>query len=351
MASIEKLGTGWIDERDSAFPQAVQLPDGDIVCSFTVGGGPGVTGGTDWARSTDGGENWNLEGTIVGPTAAATAILKLTLSPDGNTIYAYGVRSYRNDAKEFGTGRHEPIICRSTDGGHTWTEPTVIPVPTDCGLEISHGALPLSSGRLLAPFATLPAKRLGEQVILMISDDGGNTWPRHTVALEDPDNRFGYFEQKFAEISPGRVIGICWTVSFGDVVDQPDSFVLSEDAGETWSRPVSTGIMGQTMTPIPLGNDRLLVLYNRRQGDQGVVMSLVSFTEDTWSVHYEAVMYDPNIHYQRPDDVESGVDEFETFMFGFPTAIRLTDGTFLATHWCKEDADFGIRWTKLSVDW
>ena len=62
MPSIEILDSGRIDERESAFPQAVQLPNGDILCSFNVGGGAHVTGGTDWARSTDGGRTWNVEG-------------------------------------------------------------------------------------------------------------------------------------------------------------------------------------------------------------------------------------------------------------------------------------------------
>ena len=56
---IEILDTGLIDHRDSAFPQAVQLPNGDLLCSFNVGGGPNVLGGTDWSRSTDGGNTWN----------------------------------------------------------------------------------------------------------------------------------------------------------------------------------------------------------------------------------------------------------------------------------------------------
>ena len=62
MPSIEIVDSGRIDEQESAFPQAVQLPNGDILCSFNVGGGAHVTGGTDWARSTDGGRTWNVRG-------------------------------------------------------------------------------------------------------------------------------------------------------------------------------------------------------------------------------------------------------------------------------------------------
>ena len=57
MPNIDILGSGRIDNRDSAFPQAVQLPDGDILCSFSVkkvrkpwsglqiGPGPNLEGG------------------------------------------------------------------------------------------------------------------------------------------------------------------------------------------------------------------------------------------------------------------------------------------------------------------
>ena len=270
MPSIEVLGTGRIDERASAFPQAVQLPNGDILCSFSVGGGAFVSGGTDWARSTDGGETWTLEGTILPPTVDphTNNALKLSLSADGRTVYAYGARSSRRPDQRFGEGSNEPVICRSTDGGHTWSAPTVVPLPTDSLLEICHAALALSSGRLLAPAATLPSlDRLGEQVFVAISDDGGRSWPRHGVAFEDPAGKVGFLEQKLAELSHGRVMMVCWTATLGDAVDQADSFAISNDDGSTWGAAVSTGIDGQTMTPIFIGGDRLLVLYNRRYGD------------------------------------------------------------------------------------
>ena len=354
MPSIEILDTGWIDRRDSAFPQAVQLLNGDILCSFNVGGGPNVHGGTDWARSTDGGVTWQLEGTILPPTTDpdTTNALKLSYFPEDEIIFAYGSRSYRQPGEKFGEGRNEPVFCRSTDGGHSWSPPQVVPMPAACPLEISHGILPLAAGRLLAPAATLPSQdRLGDQVLLAISDDGGQTWHRHAVAFQDPNGKHGYFEQKFTEVDSDCVMGVCWTVTLGDVVDLPDSFVLSHDGGVTWSPPHSTGIQGQTMTPIPLGGDRLLVLYNRRYGEQAIMMCLVTYDDEGWTLHHEDILYDAGTTRQRPEDIDSGVEELYSFMFGFPTAIRLQDGTYLATHWCQEDGPFGVRWTKLRVDW
>ncbi len=354
MAAIEILGSGLLDERESAFPQAVELPDGDLLCSFSVGGGQYVEGGTDWARSRDGGLTWKLEGTILPPTDSppTTNFLKLSLAKDGGTIYAYGARTHAETGGRFGEKKCEAIFCQSGDDGRSWSAPQVIPMPVDCPLEISHGILPLSSGRLLAPAATLPAKdRLGEQVLVAVSDDGGQTWPSHNIVFEDPDKKLGYFEQKLAELAPGRLMAACWTVTLGDVVDRTDSFTISNDNGSTWNPARSTGIQGQTMTPVPLGGDRLLVLYNRRYGEQGIVMCLVTFTEDAWTVHYEGLLYDAKTSRQRSAEVETGVDEFASFAFGFPTAIPLQDGTLLATHWYVEGGVCGIRWTKLRVEW
>ena len=294
MASIEILGTGRIDERESAFPQAVQLPGGDILCSFNVGGGAHVTGGSDWARSTDGGETWEVEGTLLPRKEGSTNALKLSLSADGRTVYAYGSRHFARATKVFGDSENEPVFLRSSDGGRTWSGPRSIPMKGHGTLEISHGILPLRSGRLLAPAATLDSPdTLGKQVLAAVSDDGGETWPRHAVVFEDPNERLGYLEQKLAQVDDGLLIATCWTVTLGDVVDQEDSYVISRDDGLTWSAPRSTGIRGQTMTPVPLGGNRLLVLYNRRYGDQGIVMNLVTFTPEGWEIHYEGLMYDP----------------------------------------------------------
>ena len=60
-----------------------------------------------------------------------------------------------------------------------------------------------------------------------------------------------------------RLIATCWMATLREVVDQADSFALSNSDGATW---VSTGVFGQTMTPIPLRGNRLLILYNRRHG-------------------------------------------------------------------------------------
>lgn len=351
--SLTILASGRIDERDSAFPQAVQLPCGDLLCSFTVGGGQFVHGGTDWARSSDGGLSWRLEGTILPPSTdpPSANFLKLSLSPDGRTIYAYGTRYWGPTDDRFGQRRGEAVLCISRDQGKNWSAPQVLPMP-DVPLEISHAICPLPSGRLLAPCGLLPSpERLGEEVIALVSDDGGQTWPARRTVFKDPQGRLGFWEQKLASLGDNRLMAVAWTVTLGDYRDRPNSFVLSGDGGSTWGAIHSTGIQGQTMTPLHLGGDRLLVLYNRRYGVQGVVAALVTFSDSEWHVRGEQLFYDAKAHRSGPAAGASGVDELADFQFGFPTALRLADGSFLATHWCVAQGVCGIRFTKFRIDW
>ncbi|NOY41131.1 MAG: exo-alpha-sialidase [Planctomycetes bacterium] len=354
MPSIQVVRTGLIDERDSAFPQTVQLPDGDLLCSFSVGGGAEVTGGTDWARSVDGGETWTLEGTLLAANTKKgwANFLKLSLSPDGETIYAYGAEIDADITKQFGDRDARAILCKSTDGGRRWTSPKLVDLGIDCSLEISFAVLAHSTGRLLAPGATLADKqKLGERVVVAISDDGGETWPQHSTVFYDPEGKKAFFEHKFAELPDGNLLATAWTATLGDYRDLENSYAISRDRGATWSPAQSTGIQGQTLSTLALGENRLLVLYNRRYGKQAVVMCLVTFDTGEWTVHHEGVMYDAHASHERAEAADSGIDEFDAFAFGFPTAISLQDGSILATHWCHENEKSGIRWTKLLVDW
>jgi len=354
MSLIKVTDTGIIDARDSAFPKTIQLPNGDLLCSFSVGGGAEVTGQTDWARSTNGGETWTLEGVLLpkDEERGMANFLKLSVSPEGKTIYAYGAEIDADNSRKFGNRETNAILCISTDSGHTWSPPKPVDFGVDCDLEVSFPAFVHSSGRLLAPGATLAEKeKLGERVFVLLSDDEGRTWPHRSTAFYDPAGEKMFFEHKFTELPNRDILATAWTATPGEYRDLENSYAVSTDRGLTWSPARSTGIKGQTLSTISLGENRLLVLYNRRYGRQAIVMCLVTFNGQQWTIHHEGIMYDAQASHKRPDGVDDGITEFGAFAFGFPTAITLQDGSILATHWCQEKENCSIRWTKLKVDW
>ncbi len=350
MPTIEVVDSGHIDRSDSAFPTTVRLDDGDLVCAFSMGGGAHVSGGTHCARSGDDGRRWSYQGAILEPTEKPpiSNSLRLSRTADG-TILAYGQRDHKEvsgtDTKRL---ESEPVLCRSADGGKSWSAPQVIPFQIPGPYEISNSLVVTDDGRWLAPAATFHAGRYGERVVLHESADQGETWPTMHTVFEDAEAKIGYLEQKVIEYQPGRLLATAWVQDYDADTDLKNRYSFSDDGGRSWDGPHSTGIQGQTMTPIGLGEDRFLVLYNKRFGEQSVQMCLVRAAGTSWDTEFEGTLYDGHSQLELTDEISSQ-EQIGLIQFGFPTAVRLDESTFLATHWCEEEGVCGIRWTRLRV--
>ena len=362
---VEVVNSGFVTRDDAAYPSLVGLDDGSIICGYSCGGGSAATGGTDWARSTDGGTTWSREGTILGRTERPVTTNSLRLGRTaGGTLLAYGARRYDSAATaRFGRDPSEPVLCRSSDGGSTWSAPVVLaaasPDSRARGYEVTCPIVALDEQRWLAPAGLLPETgHLGARVVAFRSADAGQTWPHSPTVFHDAGGRRCFFETKVISLGSGRLLAVAWTVTAGDYRDLDNQYALSRDGGSTWTRPSSTGIRGQTMTPVWLGGDLLLVLYNRRSGKQGIVMLVVRVAADGWILGPETMLWDAAAAHGEVAQGAGGIAGFSDFAFGLPSALPIGDGRLLAVHWCRErQAEprgtllerYGVRWTKLQL--
>ena len=171
----------------------------------------------------------------------------------------------------------------------------------------------------------------------------------HTV-FQDSGIGIGYLEQKLIQCQPGRVMAIAWVQDFANDTDLKNEYAFSEDGGRTWGGPHPTGIQGQTMTPIWLGDDRFVVLYNKRFGDQSVQMCLVRATSGSWEIEFEGMLFDGQARLELTDEVSSQ-EQIGLIQFGYPMGVYLNEQTLLTVHWCAEDGVCGIRWTRVRLGW
>ncbi|MAE62701.1 MAG: hypothetical protein CMJ18_00390 [Phycisphaeraceae bacterium] len=351
MPTIEILESGHVDRRDSAFPTLVRMDDGALICGYSVGGGAHVSGGTHCSRSTDGGRTWTDPTLILdrGVDPVTFNSLRLSRTADGSVL-AYGQRDQKEKTADGSVRRLacEPTLCRSTDGGRTWSDPQVIPFQIPGPYEISNPIVVTEDGRWLAPAATFHDGRYGERVVLHESSDQGASWPHMHTVFEDDGTGLGYLEQKLIETEPGHMLALAWVQDYPNDTDLKNAYCLSTDGGRTWDGPHPTGIQGQTMTPIWLGDDRFLVLYNKRFGDQAVRMCLVRIAGAQWSTEFEGTLYDGRARLELTADVSSQA-QISLIEFGLPMGVRLDGDTVLTAHWCAENGVCGIRWTRLRV--
>ena len=135
----------------------------------------------------------------------------------------------------------------------------------------------------------------------------------------------------------------------GDACDLARGPDIVEADGHRGHRPVDREIELDRR----LANDIHVGDEDGRVEDQrlGIVAALVTFNDDSWTVHHEQLFFDARAFRDGPSSGATGVDELASFQFGFPTAIKLHDGSFLATNWCVEKGVTGIRWTKFRIEW
>lgn len=86
-------------------------------------------------------------------------------------------------------------------------------------------------------------------MVAFVSRDRGRTWPKYMDVMYETGGKNFFWESKIVEFSDGRLLAVAWV--YDDVIhqDRPNHYAISKDAGQTWSKPASTGLLGQTLTP------------------------------------------------------------------------------------------------------
>jgi len=370
MARIRSTQTGLI-YRNSAphvrsvhayFPSVVALGDDELLASFVLGEAfESVDLRAHLARSHDRGRTWQVEGPLYPGTADRLTCdaCRLTVLPDGEVV-ALMARFDRTDHPDEGLTSQETLgfapteflLLRSQDGGHTWTDPRPIepPLVGPC-FELCCPVTPLADGRWLLPTSTWRSWDgecpNGMKMISFVSADQGRSWPEYIDVLADPEGGVIYWESKILELADGRLLAAAWAYDEAASADRPNQYALSADGGRTWSAPRSTGLTGQTLTPLVLEDGRVLCAY-RRMDETGLWANLSHIEGDEWVNEACEPLWGA-----RASDLtgasESMAENFQVLRFGAPCLTQLADGAVLAAFWCYEDCVSNIRWFELRI--
>src|SRR4029079_12338024 len=90
-----------------------------------------------------------------------------------------------------------------------------------------------------------------------------------------------FWEQKILDMGDGRLLAVCWTHDLAKGADRPVHYAISADYGRSFGPPRSTGLHGQTSTPIWLGDGRL-VWVSRRPDERGLGAAYAHIDGDAW---------------------------------------------------------------------
>lgn len=367
MPEIEILSTGILFRNPKAhlrsehayFPSVVHLGGHEMLAVFVVGSAfEAVDCHTVVARSQDDGKTWTREGTLQ-PGAPLPAMSDtFRIAKIGNEIVAFGARHIREDPDEgltnprnMGFVPTELALYRSNDKGRTWIGPEIVEPPlTGPSFEICSPIVPLSDGRWFAPTSTWTGWNgecpNGMKAIALISHDRGRTWPEYADIMDGTAEDVIYWEQGVTPLPGNRVVSAAWTYDRRNNIDRDISCAVSTDNGRSFGRPRSTGLKGQTVRTLAVGDDALLVIY-RRTDEKGLWAAVASVKDDRWTTLVQMPVWQGASAGSK--DRNSMVEEFHHLKFGAPSVVPMPDGTVYVAFWCVEDCISNIRWFRLKV--
>lgn len=369
-ASITNLTTGILYRNPmphvrsvhAYFPSLAVLPDGEMLATAVLGEAfEAVNLHTHLFRSVDGGATWRHEGPLYSgtPERLTSDCARITALSDGG-LAVFMVRHDRTGHPHEGLTSHETLgfvptellLLRSADRGRTWTGPEpIVPPLTGPSFEICCPITVTRDGRWLIPTQTWQGWDgdcpNGIRMIALVSHDRGRTWPEFLDVMREPLGAVYFWESKIVELPDGRLLATAWGYDDVAKADRPNHYALSGDGGRTWSPPLSTGILGQTLTPLVLDDGLLLCAY-RRMDRPGLWASLVHSRGDRWVNVFEQPLWGQQAA-GLTATTQDMAHNFNVLRFGAPSLARLPDGAVFLAFWCTEDGVSNIRWFRFDV--
>lgn len=325
--------------RYMGWPTICRRKNGEVIVAFSGDRDAhvSVSGKVQAIRSKDGGETWSEPETWVDGILDDRDAGLLELA-DGTLLLKWftSVNFSWCDVPEWTDYFHtlDPkamkeafgsFTARSTDGGKTWEKPVRTLGSTP------HGAIQLKSGRLLMVSTQHhfgePKSFEAEHPFhnpVEVSDDGGRTWTEIGCIGENLPRIHGgrLCEPHVVEFPSGKLLAFYrWEEDCCHLLQTE-----STDGGKTWSTLQVTEIDGFPPHLLLLEDGSALLSYSRRrEGHWGEYVRMSKDEGRTWDAIGEVALD------RLPSEAHCyGVD------FGYPSSVRLEDGTFLTAFYRQD---------------
>jgi hypothetical protein len=277
---------------------------------------------------------------------------KICALPDGRLAalgYAFDRTNPELPVGNPGTGGlldDKVFVSFSGNLGKTWTPWRVIETCFGPHVEASAPLTVLEGCALASPITGFDdwngLSGLPHQGRLLRSDDGGETWNDDAVCMEFEDGGTSCYEQRLCRLETGLLVCIGWNeVLKGKDKGKrfPNHFTTSEDNGRTFTKPQSTGVMGQASSVCAIGGSRLLALHARRRDTDrpGIYGYIVDLSNKSWDIREELIVWEPRLPLFKSKHM---AEIFSFLKFGQPGAVMVRSGLAGLSYWVCEEGQY-----------
>lgn len=329
-----------------------KLPDGSLICVFSVNSGSGRNDFMPMASYSADGSVWS-EARPVWPELEASKSIFASVrnTADGRISLAGKVWDIAFPGEfwwsnEVGGMKENQLVFSISDDGESFPAPTFVDLPYYGGAEQPGGMQVDADGTMhmvYAPYKTIEQREEVDinTMVYLCSRDGGKTFTAAKFGqVEGPCQ---YAESWIARLTNGTMMVSTWQTASTEASDQ---YFLSFDDGKTFTAPMALPFRGQSTSICPWNDGTVLVAYNqRKESPVGVWLALGK--PDAEGFH----MLENQPIWQAAATTRHGTSgdfsEWTDFSFGEPHAIALDDKTILACLWFEQGGTRGIKYVRL----
>ena len=291
-----------------AWPNLTVLPDGTVVAAiFNQPAHGSMPGDVDCWASRNLERTWQKQGTAASrPSAKANRMnVGAGLANDGDLLVISSGYCRIGEEATWDERLLPAIVCRSGDGGATWTASEEFPTSPDGQHMIPFGDILAGADRALRVTA-YTARDLCATYMISSPDDG-RTWQNPVTIAQDIN------ECAPLHLGDGRWLAAARTITPADV-----RLFTSADDGASWADrgPVTEGRQHPAHL-MRLADGRILLTYGNRQEQRPGVEAILSSDEGaTWGEPLRLI-------------------ELPMVDLGYPSSAQLADGNVLTAYYAS----------------
>jgi hypothetical protein len=359
-------------ERVASFTSLCPLRSGAILAGFQLGPAKHApTSTVRLCRSRDGGRTWQelpvrFPTTVDGVLGSLAGTEAVEVEPGRLLLFATWfdrsdpARPLLDPVTE-GILHARQLLAVSADEGDTWSDWQALATPGLTGCALTGPPLRWADGAIAFPFESFkeyddprPARHAAW---LLVSRDGGRTFPERHLVAQHPQHRVYYWDQRLCPgPGAGEYVALFWTHDLENkrdlTVHLRRASLRDEDFRHT---PIAdTGIPGQIAAPLLLPAGRLLafVVDRGRPGtlrlwqsaDGGATWpesdSLIVHTHDERAVLSQGAQ---NI------DFTQYWEDMGKWSFGHPAIRPLGEGRVLLAFYAGTPGCLSVHWARVRV--
>lgn len=360
------------ESRVNAFTSVKRLSHGELIVGHQSGTAKHAVDSTlRLNRSLDGGQTWD-EIPFQFPTAlegkpgslSSGDIVEL---PSGRLLLT-GTWFDRSDperplfdADTQGLLHSRQLLAVSDDRGNTWAPWRVIPTPGLSGCAATGGTLSWNDGSIALAFESYKEyddpRPSRHGAWLIVSRDGGETFPELHLVAQHPDHQIYYWDQRLCPgFQPGEYFAFFWTHDLERKQDLNVHFKHGSllEQGHPHQRIRETTIPGQIGAPLLLEDGRLLVFVVNRDRPGTMTLWVSRDAGLTWPEADKLVVH---THDEKAALTQQGADvDFNAYWddmlkwsFGHPSIVDLKNGKVLCVFYAGVPGCLSIHWARVRV--